>query len=100
MSAVFTLSKSWHDSVWLFEQLAFASKRDAIVLLQDAVLALHSEITLASFVAKCEALNIKVYALKGDSQMRGIENKFSTVELIDYAGLVELICQHDKQVAW
>ena len=100
MSTVFTLSKSWHDSVWLFEQMSFASKGDAIVLLQAAVLAVHSEINLASFLAKCNAAGITVYAVKDDCDMRGVENKYSTLSLIDYKQLVDLICKHDKQVAW
>lgn len=100
MSTVFTLSKAWHDSVWLFEQLAYASQGDAIVLLQDAVLAAHSEITLASFLAKCEAVDVKVFALQEDCQMRGVDNKYTKLNLIDYAGFVALVCQYDKQVAW
>lgn len=100
MSTVFTLSKAWHDAVWLFEQLAFASQGDAIILTQDAVLAAHSDISLASFIAKCQALNIQVFALQEDCQMRGIENKYAQLELLTYSGFVDLVCQHDKQVAW
>jgi len=100
LSTVFTLSKAWHDSVWLFEQLAFASDGDVIVLMQDAVLAAHSDISLASFIAKCEASNIQVFALLEDCQMRGVENKYVQLELLTYSGLVDLVCQHDKQVAW
>ena len=100
MSTLFTLSKAWHDSVWLFEQLAFASEGDAIILMQDAVLAAHSEISLASFIAKCEALNIKVFTLLEDCQMRGIENKYTQLELLTYSDFVDLVCLHDKQVAW
>ena len=100
MSTVFTLSKSWHDSVWLFEQLAFASEGDAIVLLQDAVLAAHSDISLASFLAKCDALNISVFALEQDCQTRGINNKYEQLSLLSYSGFVDLVCQHEKQIAW
>ena len=100
MTTVFTLSKAWHDSVWLYEQMAFASNGDAIMLLQDGVLSAHSAIALASFLAKCDAMGIRVYALQEDCQMRGIEKKYPQLELLDYAGFVELVCQHDKQVAW
>ena len=100
MSTLFTLSKAWHDSIWLFEQLAFADKGDAIVLLQDAVLATHSNISLASFVAKCEALDINVFALQEDCQMRGVKNKYPQLELLSYASFVDLVCLYDKQVAW
>jgi len=100
LSALFTLSKAWHDSVWLFEQLAYAAEGDAIVLMQDGVLAAHSNISLASFIAKCESLNIKVFALQEDCQMRGVENKYTQLELLTYSGFVDLVCQYDKQVAW
>lgn len=86
--------------MWLFEQLAFASGGDAILLLEDAVLAIQSDITLASFIAKCDALNIAVYYLQDDAQIRGLENQYEQLKAVDYDGFVELICQHQKQVAW
>ena len=100
MSTLFTLSQAWHDSVWLFEQLAFASEGDAILLIQDAVLASHSELSLGSFLAKCEAMNVSVFALQEDCQMRGVKNKYAQLNLVGYTGFVDLVCQHDKQVAW
>ena len=100
LSTLFTISNAWHDSVWLYEQLAFASDGDAILLMQDGVLGLHSEISLASFLAKCQARDILVIALKDDCVMRGVENKYSELELVDYHGFVDLVCQYDKQVAW
>ncbi len=100
MSSLFVLNRSWHDTVWLFEQMAFASEGDAILLIEDAVLALHSPISLGSLLAKCCSMNITVYALKSDCDLRGIENKYSTISMIDYAGYVQLVIAHDKQVAW
>lgn len=84
----------------LFEQLAFASSGDDIVLMEDAVLALQSPITLASFLAKCSALNIRVYAQLEDCQLRGIDSQYESIELISYAYLVDLVVKHNKQVAW
>ena len=100
MSTLHTISKSWHDAQWLYEQLAFASKGDSILLLQDGVLASHSPITLASFVAKCGASQVAVYLLEDDCELRGIQNKYERLELVDYVGFVRLIARHDKQVAW
>ena len=99
-STLFTLSKSWHDSSWLFEQLAFASGGDSILLMQDAVLALQSPLTLGSFVGKCTAASVTVYALRDDCMMRGIANQYSNIELVDYPGFVELVSRHSKQVGW
>jgi len=100
LSTLFTLSKAWHDSVWLFEQLAFASEGDAILLLEDAVLSIHCNTSLASFIAKCEAQSIRVYFLKNDAQMRGVENQYVQLKALGYDEFVELVCQHQKQVAW
>ena len=100
MSSLFTVNKSWHNHVWLFEQLLFASSGDAIVLMEDAVLALQSPITLGSFCAKCAAANITVYAQSEDCGLRGVENRYDKVTLISYAELVALVVVHDKQVAW
>lgn len=97
---MFTLSKSWHEASWLYEQLGFASPGDSILLIQNGVLALQSKITLASFVAKCTAMQIKLFALKNDCTLRGIHNQYASIALIDYSGFVSLICEHDKQVAW
>jgi len=100
LSTLFTFSKSWHDATFLFEQLGFASQGDSILLLQDAVLASHSPITLASFLAKCEAGDVAVYALRDDILLRGVNNKYPQLKSVDYAGFVALVSQHDKQVAW
>ncbi|MFT6406945.1 MAG: tRNA 2-thiouridine synthesizing protein B [Arenicella sp.] len=100
MTTLFAINRSWHEGVWLFEQLAFAQTGDAIVLIEDAVLALQSPINLGSFLAKCAAQNIAVYALHDDCQLRGIDNKYPSVLMLDYSGYVDLVVQHDKQVAW
>lgn len=100
MSTLFTLSKAWHDSVWLFEQLAFSSDGDAILLIEDATLAAHSPVSLASFIAKCQAMNVAVYLLEEDAKMRGVVNQYPSLAQASYVDFVGLLVQHDKQVAW
>ena len=100
MSTLHTLSQSWQNQSWLYEQMAFAADGDAILLLEDAVLAVHSPLTLASFTAKCEASGINVYVLQDDMHLRGIKNQYSQIVEIDYSGFVELCVQYQKQVAW
>lgn len=80
--------------------MAFASKGDAILLLEDAVLSLHSPITLASFLAKCEMLGVSVYVLADDCAIRGTNIKLEGVASVTYAGFVDLLSEHQKQVAW
>lgn len=100
MSTLFTVNKSWSNRTALFEQLAFASEGDAILLIEDSVLALQSPITLASFIAKCEAFKINVFALANDVALRGVHSQYDSITLVDYAGFVDLVSKHDKQVAW
>jgi len=100
LSTLFTVSSSWHQSTALLEQLAFAQKGDAILLIEDAVLALQSPINLSSFLAKCHCASIEVAALEDDVRLRGVENQYSEISLLDYSGFVELVVSHDKQVAW
>ncbi len=70
------------------------------MLLQDGVLALRSPITLGSFLAKCSAHNIDVFALADDLNLRGITSQYEEVGLLSIAGFVDLVVRHDKQVAW
>lgn len=100
MTTLFTVSSSWHNAHWLFEQLAFACEGDAILLIEDGVLAAHSPITLGSFLGKCEMRGVSVYALADDCRLRGVDNKYAEIALVDYAGFVDLVSQHNKQVAW
>lgn len=100
MSTLFVINRSWHDSVWLFEQLAFACPGDAILLVEDAVLGLQSQVNLGSFSAKCAAMKIAVYALADDCLLRGIHSQYDSIQMIDYSGYVKLVTQHAKQVAW
>lgn len=100
MSTLFTVSKSWFDLPSLYEQIAYATEGDCILLIQDAVLAMQSPISLASFVAKAEAKNIQVFALEEDCRLRGIENRYDRVQCIDYAEFVGLVERHSKQIAW
>jgi len=100
LSTLFVINRSWHDSVWLFEQLAFALSGDSILLIEDAVLALQSPVNLGSFSAKCVAMKIAVYALEDDCLLRGIDTQYDSIQMIDYSGYVTLVVQHAKQVAW
>jgi sulfur relay protein TusB/DsrH len=84
----------------LYEQLAFASKGDAILLLEDGVLSLQSPLALASFIAKCKASGIEVFALEDDCRLRGVSNQYPQISLLNYSGFVALVVEHDKQVAW
>ncbi len=100
MSALITITESLFNRPSLYEQLAFASNGDSILLIQDAVLGLQSPIALASFLAKCDVQGIGVFALQEDCDLRGIDNQYNTISLVDYAGFVALVVGNEKQIAW
>ncbi len=100
MSTLFTFNKSWHQAPWLYERLGFASDNDAILLLEDAVLALQSPLSLASFLGKCGARSIRLFALQSDIQARAIENCYEEIQIINHDEFVKLVVEYDKQVAW
>jgi len=100
LTTLFTVNQSWYNSAWLYEQLIFASEGDTIIFMEDAVLGLASPISLASFLAKCQAAKISVHAVGEDLAMRGIVNQYASVELLGYDEFVDLVVSTDKQVAW
>ena len=100
MSSLICINQSWYREPWLFERLGHASHGDTIVLLEEAVVALQSPLTLGSFLAKCEARGVAVKAIIDDVQTHGVVSAYYSIELVDYARLVELAVQHDKQIAW
>jgi tRNA 2-thiouridine synthesizing protein B len=78
--------------------LRFAKKGDPILLYEDGVYA-------ASSGTKIESLMINVikehpvYALQADLKARGINNVIHGIEIVDYAGFVDLVEQH-KVNSW
>lgn len=100
MSTLHTIKHSWHDQTWLYEQLAFASAGDSILLLEDGVLCIDGGVTLASFVAKCKANEIDVFALQEDALARGTAEPIDGINLVDVSGFVTLVGKHDKHIAW
>ena len=99
-NTLFTLRQSWHQAPWIFERLCFARAGDSILLLEDAVLALQSPLALGSFLAKCDAQKVAVYALKDDCETRGVNNGYARIELVGYDRFVNLVVAHHRQVSW
>jgi len=50
-------------------------------------------------IQKADAADILLYALKEDSEARGIIPDQS-VKAVDYAGFVDLVCQHTSSHSW
>lgn len=67
---------------------------DAIVLIEDGVLALA---TAAQFIDAAKPHS--VYILKADAQARGLDLP-AQVQRVDYNGFVDLVAKFDKSVSW
>ena len=100
MASLFTLSKSLHNAVWLYEAKAFASAGDAIVLVEDAVYDLQSNRLLNSFVAKSAVAQIQLYALADDMRTRGVISNKADVKALSLAEFTQLSLDCDKHIAW
>ena len=100
MSELHTVNKS------PFEKSSFAScmehvlEGSAVLLYEDGVYAAIKG-TAAEGKVK-SAQGVKVYALGPDLKARGLTEERVTdgVEIVDYAGFVDLAAEHDKVVAW
>jgi tRNA 2-thiouridine synthesizing protein B len=100
MSELHTVNKS------PFEKSSFAScmehvlEGSAVLLYEDGVYAAIKG-TAAEGKVK-SAQGVKFYALGPDLRARGLSNERVTdgVEIVDYAGFVDLAAEHDKVVAW
>lgn len=78
--------------------LRLTTRSDALLLLQDGVLA-----GLAGSANLDLLLNasLSLYALRNDVQARGLSDHFSNkIEIISYMGFVELTQKHGCQLAW
>lgn len=100
MNKLITINESLHNAVWLYEALAYAVPGDSIVMIEDAVTNLQSRLLLASFLAKCAAQKVRVYALQEDMALRGTDLNVDGVELVSIRQLPTLVAQHRSHVAW
>lgn len=92
------VNKSPYSASALEDCLRVAGENDRALLIEDAVFAVMAG---AKFAARLtDAMNrVKIYALAPDLKARAIERVVDGVELVDYAGFVELV-EQDKTVSW
>jgi tRNA 2-thiouridine synthesizing protein B len=95
-----TVSKSPFDHNALDTCLRFARQGAAVLLIEDGVYAASRDTAVSKQVQ--EALKrVSIYALKPDVQARGMQNRvMDGVRLVDYAGFVDLVAEHDTVQTW
>lgn len=77
---------------------AMLDENDAVLLIQDAVIAVMAENSAIDAILK---QRVKIYLLSADMQARGLSgNAYSEVEMVDYKGFVGLTVIHETQMKW
>ena len=101
MSDLHTVNKSPLEKNSLESCLTFSKAGSAILLIEDGVYAATKGIVTAPMITTAMA-DKKVYALGPDLDARGIasDRVIDGVEIVDYAGFVDLAEANDKVQAW
>jgi len=101
MSILHTVNKSPFEKNSLDECLTHSTDGSAILLLEDGVYAAMQG-TNVEPVVKDAMASKKVYALGPDIKLRGLsaDKVIDGIEVVDYAGFVDLSESNDKVQAW
>ena len=101
MSDLHTVNKSPFEKNSLDTCLKLSAAGSSILLLEDGVYAALAGTAKEALVASA-LTDKKVYALGPDLKARGLDGSplISGVEVVDYAGFVDLAESSDKVQAW
>lgn len=101
MSDLYTVNKSPFSKGSLDTALAYSKAGTAILLYEDGVYAVVKGSAAEAKIKEAMG-DKKVYALGPDVAARGIaeDRVIDGIELIDYAGFVDLVEATDKVQAW
>jgi len=102
MSDLHTVNKSPFEKNSLDTCLKLSKAGSSILLLEDGVYAALAGTAVEGLVSSALAADKKVYALSPDLKARGLGDSslIDGVELVDYAGFVDLAESNDKVQAW
>ena len=92
------INKSPFESNSLEDCLRYASKGSAILLYEDGIYAAMAGTKLSDEMAGV-AKDHKVYVLKEDLAMRGVDKLIAGVNEVDYDGFVGLV-EENKTASW
>lgn len=101
MSILHTINKSPFERNSLESCLKFVSAGSAVLLIEDGVYA-ALEGTKAESLVKSGLAKVSVYVLGPDLKARGFreDRLIEGIQVVDYAGFVDLATEHDKVQAW
>jgi len=101
MSILHTVNKSPYDRNTLSSCLKLATKGSAVLLIEDGIYGGLKAGAKASMISDAIG-DVKVFVLGPDLKARGIDadRMIDGIEIVDYAGFVDLAAEHDKVSAW
>ncbi|HVS17138.1 MAG TPA: sulfurtransferase complex subunit TusB [Planctomycetota bacterium] len=95
-----TVNKSPFECKTLETCLKFARPGSTILLIEDGVYAAARD-TAVSNQVQAALKSVAICALKPDVEARGMQNRvMDGVRLVDYAGFVDLVTEHDAVQSW
>jgi tRNA 2-thiouridine synthesizing protein B len=101
MSMLHTVNKSPFGNGALSSCLRHVNKGDAVLLLEDGVYGALKG-TIASGDIWARRVDVRFYVIAADVAARGLAKNqlIEGLNLIDYAGFVDLVTQHKSSQAW
>jgi len=100
MSILHTINKSPFERNSLETCLRVAKDGSSILFIEDGVYAALKNNKVSPIVEDAMK-RVKVYALEPDLATRGVKDKLiDGVELVDYAGFVDLAAEHKTVQSW
>jgi tRNA 2-thiouridine synthesizing protein B len=94
------VNKSPYEKTALASCLAYATKGNAVLLIEDAVYG-ATRGNAAEAQLKEAIGRLDVYALGPDLEARGMKDRvIEGVKLVDYGGFVDLVAQHKTSQSW
>ena len=102
MSTLHTVNKSAFGSDSLASALAHARPGDAVLLIEDAVVAARASSTRTAGLLAAAMPACSIAVLGPDLAARGIPEAavVAGLAVVDYPGFVDLVAGHDKTQAW
>ncbi|WP_275097333.1 sulfurtransferase complex subunit TusB [Sedimenticola hydrogenitrophicus] len=101
MSILHTVNKSPYEKNSLDSCLSLASEGSALLLIEDGIYAALKGAAKEPRMKEA-AQKMKLYVLGPDLKARGMaeDRVIEGIEVVDYAGFVDLAAAHDKVNAW
>jgi len=99
MGMLHTVNKSPYQCNTLESCLNHVGEGDVVLLIEDGVYAAMKGGRAADVLSAVKG--VKICALSADVKARGLEGRLiDGVEVVDYAGFVDLVTETDKTQAW